>query len=91
MTINCNLTDSDNQAFRLVDERIENDSPDYGMSDPYFFYKYQDGNPVVNVNKEERKLTRESVETDLSILVQRRDPDQYPETKNYTFGININF
>jgi predicted ATPase len=76
----------ENQAFRLVDERIENEKsyPKYG--NPYFYYNYNDGNPVINVKTEgrddkpeQRKLKPETVDTDQSILAQRRDPDTYPE------------
>lgn len=67
------------QRFHLFDERIESELPNRGEPDPYIFYRYQQGNPVLNVNNERRTLTRESVEPDLSILVQRKDPEAYPE------------
>lgn len=67
------------QAFHLGDERIENEHPDPREEVPYFFYKYQDGRPVVNVNGKQRGLRRETVDTDQSILAQRKDPEQYPE------------
>jgi predicted ATPase len=67
------------QAFHLEDERIENECPDGGNADPYFYYRYQRGRPVLNVGGNERGLKRENVETDLSILAQRRDPEAYPE------------
>lgn len=76
----------ENQTFRLADERIENEGPFPGHNRPYFYYSYQDGNPVLNVRTEglneepeERKLKPETVETDQSILAQRRDPETYPE------------
>jgi predicted ATPase len=39
------------------------------------------GQPVVNTRgaTKERRLARETVDTELSILAQRRDPEQYPE------------
>ncbi len=46
---------------------------------PSFYYRYQQGRPVVNVKGEERRLKQGTVEPDASILAQRRDPDQYPE------------
>lgn len=74
------------QTFRLADERIENEEPFPDHNRPYFYYSYQEGNPVINVRTEgpnqepeERKLKPEMVETDQSILAQRRDPDTYPE------------
>ncbi len=76
----------ENQLFHLCDERIENEHPDLGEEVPYFFYKYQDGRPVVNVwgkrrdqKRETRELKRETVDADSSILAQRKDPEQYPE------------
>lgn len=67
------------QSFRLDDERIENQHPDIDKDTPYFFYRYQKGHPVLNVNGDQRGLKQETVEPDLSILVQRRDPETYPE------------
>jgi predicted ATPase len=74
------LSFRDEQGFRLEDERIENETPHKGESEPYFYYRFQDGQPVVNtLGAPERKLARETVNTELSILAQRRDPEQYPE------------
>lgn len=67
------------QGFVLVDEWIENERPWPGNDEPYFYYRYQQGRPVLNVAKERRQLERESVEQDASILSQRKDPDTYPE------------
>lgn len=71
----------DEQAFRLEDERIENEEPSVGEREPYFYYRFQHGRPVVNTKgaSKERKLARETVNAELSILAQRRDPEQYPE------------
>ena len=68
-----------NQSFVLQDERIEKAQPDPGESRPYFYYHYEHGRPVLNVKGENRKLMRENVELDSSILAQRRDPEMYPE------------
>jgi predicted ATPase len=70
---------SDKQGFRLDDERIENAQPEPGEEGPYFFYQYFRGQPVINTGVERRHLKRESVESDQSILAQRRDPELYPE------------
>lgn len=67
------------QRFELVDERLENESPDPGEPEPYFFYRYQHGNPVINVKEGHRSLQRDDVDPQESILSQRKDPDQYPE------------
>jgi predicted ATPase len=69
-----------NQTFHLEDERIENDRPLPGHADPYFYYRYQNGRPVLNVGGGERQLIREiGLKADRSILAQLRDPDAYPE------------
>jgi predicted ATPase len=69
----------DSQRFHIVDEFIENEVPNIENEEPYFYYRYQRGKPVVNVQAKERRLNRESVEPDISILAQRRDPETYPE------------
>ena len=69
-----------NQAFALEDERLENAVAQLGQANPYFYYRYQHGRPVVNVrDQEQRQLAHDSLEPDRSILAQRRDPDSYPE------------
>ena len=67
------------QRFELVDERIENEQPYGAHPQPYFYFKYESGWPVVNVRDEERRLRRETINPEQSILSQRKDPDQYPE------------
>lgn len=72
--------------FLLRDEAVESARP-LNPSDhqPYIYYRYQEGNPVINVvtetngSRSSRGLTREDVKADQSILSQRRDPDSYPE------------
>ena len=70
--------------FELRDEAVENEKPTSDKKDPFFYYRYQDGHPVLNVFTEQepghkRHLEREDVKYDQSILSQRRDPDSYPE------------
>lgn len=88
--------------FELLDERIETESPFSGYDEPYLYYAYQQGRPVLNVFSEPglggadeaggalslgesavprrpRRLKREDVNPEQSILSQRRDPDLYPE------------
>ncbi|HEY5953773.1 MAG TPA: AAA family ATPase [Terrimicrobiaceae bacterium] len=68
------------QAFALDDERVENERPYPGQAKPYFYYRYQNGDPVLNTaGNGQRKLARDTIESDLSILAQRRDPEAYPE------------
>lgn len=69
-----------NQAFALEDERLENAIAQPGQANPYFYYRYQQGRPVVNVrDQQQRQLAHDSLEPNRSILAQRRDPESYPE------------
>ena len=72
------ITES-SRRFELVDERIENKTPDVGETDVYFYYRYQNNHPVLNVKDGKRFLKREDVDPEQSIISQRKDPDQYPE------------
>ena len=60
--------------FEVADERIENERPQRGNEDTYFFYRFQRGEPVIN----DRGLRRESVKPEKSILSQVKDPERYP-------------
>lgn len=68
-----------NNVFILNNEQIENSTRYPGKDDVYFYYRYQNGNPVVNVKNERRSLQSETVLPNSSILFQRQDPEQYPE------------
>jgi predicted ATPase len=74
---------AEQQTFRIEDERIENDRPYKGQTDPLSYYRYQRGSPVVLTRETKeillRNLRRETVQPDLSILAQLRDPESYPE------------
>lgn len=68
------------QKFELVDERVENSDADPGKDEPFFYYRFQKGRPVLSVKDgTSRDLQRQDVALDESILSQRKDPDQYPE------------
>jgi predicted ATPase len=79
------------QRFELVDEAVENERPDAPQSGEVdFYYRYRKGHPVISAYSEraekdglrsrsERKLRREDLALDQSVLSQRKDPDQYPE------------
>ena len=74
------------ERFEVRDERIENESPVIGEPEPYFYYRFQSGNPVINDfigepggDRRRRGLRRDSVYPEQSILSQREDPDLYPE------------
>lgn len=67
--------------FQLSDERVENERPVRDLPDVMFYYRYLNGRPMVSVNNDRthRTLSRDSVNPEVSILSQRRDPDNYPE------------
>jgi predicted ATPase len=67
------------QRLWVLDERVENDGPDASHTEPNFYYRFQDGHPILNVRGEKRTLPREAIDIERSILAQRRDPDLYPE------------
>jgi len=67
------------QRFEIRDERIENERPDAGHDKPYFYYRFENGHGVLNVKGRERRLQHEEIDPTVSILAQRKDPDQYPE------------
>jgi len=67
-------------VFRLEDERVENEAAYEGEKDPYFYYRFNQGHPMVNTLQEKgRALAHETVDAERSILAQRRDPELYPE------------
>lgn len=73
----------ESQSFRLLDERIEETEPrnTEGQA-PYFYYRYQNGNPVLSAKDGgERGLAREYTEPDRSILAHQWDPDTFPELR----------
>jgi predicted ATPase len=73
--------------FDLRDEAIENEAKTGDYDKPYFYYAYQNGHPALNVRadteenggRSERRLQREEVSPEQSILSQRRGADSYPE------------
>lgn len=66
------------QRFQLSDERVEDQNSRPGESEPYFYYRYQDGQPIVIVKDQKRELRREVIEMNGSVLLYYRDPDAYP-------------
>jgi len=80
------------QRFEIVDEAVENELPTHPEeTDVYFFYRYQNGLPVLNVRenieklagtdqgRKKRHLKRQEINPEKTVLAQRNDPDQYPE------------
>ena len=79
--------------LEILDEAIEEVEPKQGDRDVYFYYRFQDGYPVLNIkdhagNTLERRLQRQDLLPDQSVLAQRKDPEQYPEVTwtGRTFG-----
>jgi predicted ATPase len=67
------------ERFEVVDERIENEHPRPGQADAYFYYRFQDGHPMLNDFSQQRlQLQRENVKPEESILSQVKDPERYP-------------
>jgi predicted ATPase len=65
--------------LEITDERLENKDPYPGHDEPYFYFAYEDGTPFINVGGSKRFLKRDSLNPQLSVLSQRKDPEQYPE------------
>ena len=84
------FTESGNRV-EIVDEALEEvEKTDPTKPDVFFYYRFQDGRPVINVRKfeddasvsgrySERRLQRESISPDQSVLKQKRDAEHYPE------------
>lgn len=73
------------QRFELEEEQIENENPDRGHRNPYIFFErvglrstinYRDGK---NPDGKKRELRPEEIDSEQSVLAQRKDPDNYPE------------
>lgn len=82
------------ERLEIMDEAIENAEKSYGTAtDVYFYYRYQMGNPVLNLNaatdeaadvgkvtnRQQRRLHREEISPGQSVLSQRKDPVVFPE------------
>ena len=97
---------SSNSRVEVLDEAIEEVKPDIGYNEPYFYYRFQQGRPVINVKgttqgffggpeqenlfgepEQENlfgghvqlRLKRDDLLPDQSILMQRKEPELYPE------------
>jgi predicted ATPase len=68
-------------AFVVLDERVENRDPDGSHPNPFFYFGYENGRPMLSVagGAPRRTLRPEDIDPTQSILSQRRDPDAYPE------------
>ena len=79
---------STNARVEVLDEAIEEVKPDRGHEEPYFYYRFQRGRPIINVKETaensygrpvERHLKRDDLLPDQSVLAQRKEPELYPE------------
>ncbi|MCQ3802774.1 MAG: AAA family ATPase [bacterium] len=80
--------------FELYDETLEDEEPQPGHEKPFFYYRYQRGDPVINITSPydetvflKRRLEQAKVDPEESILSQRRDPDLYPELTSFATQI----
>jgi predicted ATPase len=74
------------QSFEIVDECLENkEKGNIKDDDVYFYYRFDKGYPTFNIKENYpikpfvRRLKREDLDLQQSVLSQRKDPDQYPE------------
>lgn len=84
------FTESGNRV-EIVDEALEEATKtDPTKPDVFFYYRFQSGWPVINVREFtsgsssdgryfERRLRRESINPEQSVLKQKRDAEHYPE------------
>ncbi len=68
-----------NNRVEVLDEALEETTPLHGHTDPYFYYRFQKGHPVINVKEGQRHLQRDDLLPDQSVLAQRKEPELYPE------------
>ncbi len=74
-------------SFVVLDERLENSETQPGQLKPYFYFGYENGRAMLNVQGERRELRREDIDPTQSILSQRRDPHSYPEITALAAGL----
>ena len=79
------------QKLEIVDEAVENKLKlDQSYEDVYFFYRYRNGNPILNIRnvpgiqtgrdtRRQRHLSRDEINPSQSVLSQKQDKDFYPE------------
>ena len=65
--------------FDLQDEKIEDSKSSNSLKEPYFYYKFRNNHPILNIKGKQRALKSIDIDPEQSILSQRKDPDQYPE------------
>ncbi|MBP6743004.1 MAG: AAA family ATPase [Deltaproteobacteria bacterium] len=73
---------AEGDTFTVLDERIETEQASPGKKQPYLYFGYENGRPMLNVQAEHgepRELQRAQIDPRQSILSQRRGPETYPE------------
>jgi len=92
--------DAVSSRVEILDEKVEEASPNPGYDEPFFYYHFDHGNPVINTRvgasddqQTKRNLERTSLKPDQSVLAQRKDPDLYPEVTwlGQRFGQMVTF
>lgn len=73
-----------NKRFEITEEVIEDEAPyDSSRDRSYFYYSHNRFSTTINAkigkNTRSRKLQREEIDPESSILAQRKEPDIYPE------------
>ena len=75
-----------NSRVEVLDEAIEELAPQTGHKEPFFYYRFERGRPVINIkeqgptdHRDKRHLQRDDLLPDQSVLAQRKDPELYPE------------
>ena len=72
-------------SFVVLDERLENASKPSDKIKPFFYFGYENGRPMLNVQDgRSRELRRETLDMSQSILSQHKDPEKYPELGRLT-------
>lgn len=82
-------------------ERIASAEPLGDYDDPFLIFDHTPNRVIVNLRDQTRQLRREEIDTNQSILSQRKDPERYPEItylgklfnsfafyRDWEFGIN---
>ncbi len=72
-------------SFVVLDERLENAEKPPDKIKPFFYFGYENGRPMLNVQDgRSRELRRETLDMTQSILSQHKDPEKYPELGRLT-------
>lgn len=64
--------------FTVLNERLEDAVSPGGEDEPYVYFGFDNGRPVLNAKDGRRELQRDQLDPTQSILAQRKDPDAYP-------------